>query len=154
VKDLLDDAEVGAAIDARNRAVHLTIAPIDTGMTIQADRQLLASAVGNLLQNALKFTRPQGHVIVNIYGTTDRVRIEIEDECGGLPPGRAEELFLPFKQRSSDRSGMGLGLAISRRAVEENGGLLSVRDVPGKGCVFVLDLPRVAQVPPDGRKRA
>jgi len=49
---------------------------------------------------------------------------------------------------------MGLGLAISRRAVEENGGLLSVRDVPGKGCVFTLDLPRVGPVPPDGRTRA
>lgn len=154
VKDLLDDAEVGAAIDARNRAVHLTIAPIDTAMMIQADRQLLASAIGNLLQNALKFTRPRGHVVVNTYGTTERIRVEIEDECGGLPPGRAEELFLPFKQRSSDRTGMGLGLAISRRAVEENGGLLSVRDVPGKGCVFVLDLPRATQVPSDGRTRA
>ena len=154
MKELMDDAEVAAAIDARNRGVHLTIAPIDAAMTIQADRQLLASALGNLLQNALKFTRPQGYVVVNTYGTAERVRIEIEDECGGLPPGRAEELFLPFKQRSSDRTGMGLGLAISRRAVEENGGLLSVRDVPGKGCVFVLDLPRVGQVPPDGRTRA
>ena len=154
VKEFMEDAEVGAAIDARNRAVHLTIAPIDTGLVVQADRQLLASAVGNLLQNAFKFTRPQGHVVVNTYGTTERVRIEIEDECGGLPPGKAEELFLPFKQRGNDRTGMGLGLAISRRAVEENGGLLSVRDAPGKGCVFVLDLPRVAPVPPDGRKHA
>jgi len=149
LKELMDDAEVAAAIDARNRGIHLTIAPVDAAMMIQADRQLLASALGNLLQNALKFTRPQGHVVVNTYATAERVRIEIEDECGGLPPGRAEELFLPFKQRSSDRTGLGLGLAISRRAVEENGGLLSVRDVPGKGCVFVLDLPRVGQ---DGTK--
>jgi signal transduction histidine kinase len=114
---------------------------------VHADRQLLASAVGNLLQNAFKFSRPQGHVQVNTYGTAERVRIEIEDECGGLPPGKAEELFLPFKQRNDDRTGMGLGLAISRRAVEENGGLLSVRDAPGKGCVFVLDLPRIAPGP-------
>ena len=154
VKEFMEDAEVGAAIDARNRGVHLTIAPIEAGLVVQADRQLLASAVGNLLQNAFKFTRPQGHVVVNTSGTTERVQIEIEDECGGLPPGKAEELFLPFKQRGNDRTGMGLGLAISRRAVEENGGLLSVRDAPGKGCVFVLDLPRVAPVPPGGRKRA
>ncbi len=154
VREFMEDVEVGAAIDARNRAVRLTITPIDPELMVQADRQLLASAVGNLLQNAFKFSRPQGHVVVNTYGTTERVRIEIEDECGGLPPGKAEELFLPFKQRGNDRTGMGLGLAISRRAVEENGGLLSVRDAPGKGCVFVLDLPRVAPVPPGGRKHA
>jgi signal transduction histidine kinase len=154
VKEFMEDAEVGAAIDARNRTVHLTIAPIDPELMVQADRQLLASAVGNLLQNAFKFTRPQGHVVVNTYATSGRVRIEIEDECGGLPPGKAEELFLPFKQRGNDRTGMGLGLAISRRAVEENGGLLSVRDAPGKGCVFVLDLPRVAPVPPGDRTHA
>jgi len=154
VKEFMEDVEAVAAIDARNRAIHLTIAPIDPKLMVQADRQLLASAVGNLLQNAFKFSRLQGHVVVNTYGTTERVRIEIEDECGGLPLGKAEELFLPFKQRGNDRTGMGLGLAISRRAVEENGGLLSVRDVPGKGCVFVLDLPRVAPVLPGGRKHA
>jgi len=154
VKEFMADAEVGAAIDARNRGVSLTIAPIDTELMVHADRQLLSSAVGNLLQNAFKFTRPQGHVVVNTCGTTNRVRIEIEDECGGLPPGKAEELFLPFKQRGNDRTGMGLGLAISRRAVEENGGLLLVRDAPGKGCVFVLDLPRVGPVPPAGKKHA
>jgi signal transduction histidine kinase len=63
-------------------------------------------------------------------------------------------MFLPFKQLGNDRTGMGLGLAISRRAVEENGGLLSVRDAPGKGCVFILDLPRLAPDPPNGRKHA
>jgi len=154
VKEFMDDVEVGAAINARNREIHLTIAPVDTELMVQADRQLLASAVGNLLQNAFKFCRPQGHVVVKTYGTSERVRIEIEDECGGLPPGKAEEMFLPFKQLGNDRTGMGLGLAISRRAVEENGGLLSVRDAPGKGCVFILDLPRLAPDPPNGREHA
>jgi signal transduction histidine kinase len=154
VKEFIEDVEVVAAIDATNRGIRLTIAPIDPGLMVEADRQLLSSAVGNLLQNAFKFSRPQGHVVVNTYGESARVRIEIEDECGGLPPGRAEELFLPFKQYGNDRSGMGLGLAISRRAVEENGGLLSARDVPGKGCVFVLDLPRVVPVSPGGREHA
>ena len=70
-----------------------------------------------------------------------RVLIEVEDECGGLPPGKAEELFRPFEQRSSDRSGLGLGLAISMQSVEANGGELSVRDLPGKGCVFTISLP-------------
>jgi signal transduction histidine kinase len=68
--------------------------------------------------------------------------IEVEDECGGLPPGDSEELFKVFEQRGGDRSGLGLGLAISRRGVEANGGKLYVRDLPGRGCVFTIDLPK------------
>jgi signal transduction histidine kinase len=52
------------------------------------------------------------------------------------------DLFKPFVQRNTDRSGVGLGLAISRRAVEANGGTISVRDRPGTGCVFTIELPR------------
>ena len=74
----------------------------------------------------------------------ERVVVEVEDECGGLAQGKAEELFHPFHQRSGDRTGLGLGLSISRRGVEANGGKLRVRDLPGAGCVFAIDLPRPA----------
>ena len=70
-----------------------------------------------------------------------RVEIEIEDECGGLPPGKAEQLFGAFRQLGANKAGLGLGLYISRRGVESSGGKLSVRDVPGSGCVFTIDLP-------------
>jgi len=53
----------------------------------------------------------------------------------------SEDLFSPFQQRGADRSGIGLGLTICRRAAAANGGELRVRDLPGKGCVFTLDLP-------------
>ena len=58
--------------------------------------------------------------------------------------GDPEDLFLLFTQRSSDRSGVGLGLGISRRGVEANGGSLYVRDLPHRGCVFTMDLPMQA----------
>jgi hypothetical protein len=74
--------------------------------------------------------------------TADRVLFEIEDECGGLPPGKIDDLFIPFKQRGADRSGVGLGLSICLKAAKANGGEIHVRDLPGKGCVFTLDLPR------------
>jgi signal transduction histidine kinase len=51
-------------------------------------------------------------------------------------------MFLPFKQSGADRSGLGLGLAICQRGVEANGGVVRVRDIPGSGCVFTIDLPR------------
>jgi hypothetical protein len=69
------------------------------------------------------------------------VLIEVADQCGGLPLGDPDELFRPFAQRGSDRSGLGLGLSITRRGVEANDGTLSVRNRPGKGCVFTINLP-------------
>jgi signal transduction histidine kinase len=105
---------------------------------------MLGSAVTNLLQNGFKFSRRHGTISLSARAERDRILIEVEDECGGLPDGKAEELFQPFEQRSSNRIGLGLGLSISRRAVQENRGTLEVRNLPGKGCIFTIDLPRSA----------
>ncbi len=51
-------------------------------------------------------------------------------------------MFLPFTQSGQNKTGLGLGLSLSRRSLEANKGTLSVRDVPGSGCVFTIDLPR------------
>ena len=51
-------------------------------------------------------------------------------------------MFQAFTQVGADRSGLGLGLSICRRSVEANNGTLGVRNLPGKGCVFTIDLPR------------
>ena len=83
-----------------------------------------------------------------------RVLIEVEDECGGLPPGRAEDLFRSFEQRSADRSGLGLGLAIARESVETNGGVIRARSLPSKGCIFTVDLPVVGSSIGRGQRRA
>jgi signal transduction histidine kinase len=53
-------------------------------------------------------------------------------------------MFRPFTQSGTDRSGLGLGLSIARRGVEADGGMLTVRDIPGIGCVFTIELPRRA----------
>ena len=142
VGEFLDELQVSAAMDAKVKEIAFTVVPVDKELVVDADRQMLASAVSNLLQNAFKFSRRNGHVSLTARVAGDRVLIEIEDECGGLPDGKLEELFKPFEQRSSNRTGIGLGLSISRRAVEANGGKLHVRNLEGKGCVFTIDLPR------------
>ena len=117
--------------------------PVEDGVAIEADRQVLAAVVGNLLQNAFKFTRPRTTVTLRVGASAERVLIEIQDECGGLPGGNVNELFRPFEQRSADRTGVGLGLAFSRWGVEANNGRIYARNLPDKGCVFTLDLPRL-----------
>ncbi len=144
VAALIEEVAIIAAIEATNRGIQLTIPPVEYGVMVSADAQILAAALVNLLQNAFKFTRPQSHVSLNTRVSPDRVWIDVADECGGLPSGAGEDLFGAFEQRGRDRSGLGLGLAISRRCVEQNGGELRVRDVPGSGCVFTVDLPRLA----------
>ncbi len=137
---VLEEVRVAAQLDASAKKIAFTMS-VEAGLEVTVDRQLLSSALANLLQNAFKFTHSGGSVFLTARVAAGHVLIEVADQCGGLPPGRAESLFLPFEQRGSDRSGLGLGLSISRRCIEANGGTLKVRDVPGTGCVFTIDLP-------------
>jgi signal transduction histidine kinase len=136
--------KLSASFDALARGTPFTITPVADDLTVYAEPEMLASAVGNLLQNAFKFTKHHTEVRMCARVLNDRVLIDVEDQCGGLPAGAAETMFLPFSQNGDDRSGLGLGLDISRRIVEANGGDLTVRNMPGTGCVFTISLPRHA----------
>jgi signal transduction histidine kinase len=142
LSDLVTEAAVSAALEAHSRNCGFTVFDVDKSLGLDVDRDMLLSAVGNLLNNAFKFTAPGTEVSLSAYAAADRIRIDVEDHCGGLPAGAAEKIFLPFVQSGLDKSGLGLGLAICRRNVEANNGVLRVRDIPGSGCVFSIDLPR------------
>ena len=146
------DVEAIASLEAKARKCVFLVSHVDPSLAVEGDRDLLMSAVANLLTNAFKFTFHGTEVRLNAYASGDRILIEVSDCCGGLPAGSQERMFLPFTQGSGDRSGLGLGLAISRRNVEAQGGTLVVRDVPGTGCVFTIELPRqlVPASPEDG----
>ncbi len=143
LNDFIAEIGVSAAMHAQGFGLELVVNPAPTELFIRADRQLLGSALTNLLQNAFKFTRARGTVSLTAYAQEERIFIDVCDECGGLPEGKAEAMFQPFS-RGSDRTGLGLGLGIALSAVRANAGDLTVRDVPGKGCVFTIELPREA----------
>jgi signal transduction histidine kinase len=147
VSGFIAEIAAAAALEANAREITFTVMPVEDGVAIEADRQVLAAVVRNLLQNAFKFTRPHTTVTLRVGATADRVLIEIEDECGGLPSGNANHLFRPFEQRSADRTGLGLGLAFSRWGAEANNGRITTRNLPEKGCVFAVNLPRVPPLP-------
>jgi hypothetical protein len=145
VAAFIAEVNVSASLEAQARGIRLTVGTVDPTLMVEVDRDLLFSAIGNLLQNAFKFSAHKFEVSLNAYAVGNRVLIDVEDSCGGLPAGKAESMFTPFTQRSADKSGMGLGLSICRRAVEANNGIVRVRDKPGAGCVFTIDLPRSSQ---------
>jgi signal transduction histidine kinase len=142
VAEFIEEIEIGALIQARSRGLNFAITSVDSSVAVEADRQLLASAISNLLQNAFKLTPMRGNVSLTVDASADRVLFAVEDQCGGLPLERAEDLSLPLAQRGSHARDTSLGLAICIKAAKANGGEVRVRDLPGKGCVFTLDLPR------------
>jgi signal transduction histidine kinase len=132
----------GATLAANVHGVRLAVSPVTDAAVIEVDREILTAVVMNVLQNAFKFTRPQTTVILRVATSAERVLIEIQDECGGLPRGDIDDLFRPFEQRGANRTGLGLGLAFSRLATEVNHGRLYVPNLPEVGCIFTVDLPR------------
>jgi signal transduction histidine kinase len=142
VADFIAEIQISASLEAQTRQCGFKVSLVDPELAVNADRDLLSSALGNLLQNAFKFTQPHTEITLNAYAAADRILIEVADHCGGLPPGDAENMFVPFTQAGPDKSGLGLGLSICRRSVKASNGVLHVRDMPGEGCIFTIDLPR------------
>jgi signal transduction histidine kinase len=140
VDGFLNDVNASVTLLANHHEIRFRFEPLDSAMSIDADPQLLASAVMNLVQNAFKFTHPGGQVVLRSRRAGNRVLLEVEDECGGLP--EQTDPFQPFAERQGkDRSGLGLGLSIARQAVRANHGEISVYNLPGKGCIFSVNLP-------------
>jgi hypothetical protein len=151
VADLVSEAGDAAQLQANARGCSLTVVNVERGVYVEGNPELLLAALSNLLQNAFKFTAPGTEVRLHAHADADgKVRIDVSDRCGGLPPGAEQSMFSAFKCTHTDRSGLGLGLSIARSNVEDAGGTLTVRDVPGVGCVFTITLARVASAHAEG----
>jgi two-component system sensor histidine kinase HydH len=112
---------------------------------IEGDVFALGRVYRNLILNAIQATAPGGTIIVGSENVGDRVQVRIQDTGCGIPPERISAIFEDFV--TTKRRGLGLGLAISRKIVEQLGGLISVTSEVGKGTTFVLDFPRTRPRP-------
>jgi signal transduction histidine kinase len=137
---IFEDAQIAAISEAESRGVKIAV-ELEQDERLNVDVRLLRSAVGNLVRNAVKYTHANSTVTLRGTVANDRVVIEVEDRCGGLEPGKVEQAFAPFVRLETTQSGFGLGLAIAKQAVDAHGGAIRVQNLPGKGCVFVLELP-------------
>ena len=152
VADFVGDVRIAALLEAKATDCIFSVAEVAKDLSIAVDADMLSAAVGNLLRNGFKFTKPNTEVALRAYGDADRVYIEVEDHCGGLAPDAAGRMLLPFAQNGEDVSGLGGGLIRCQRDVEANDGILRVKDVATSGCVFTIELPRhqlLQQAPKD-----
>jgi signal transduction histidine kinase len=145
VAPFLKDIAAAGRLQAEHRQLQFVAEPIDAEFAVSADSQLLASAVTNLLNNAYKFTRAGGRIVLRARAEDRRLLIEVEDECGGIPESQGDPFKSFAERRGGDRTGLGLGLSIARKVVKAHGGEVYVRNVPGKGCVFTVDMPLAAE---------
>ena len=138
--ELLAEAELVAAGEAESREVAIHV-HVQRDVTLEIDRRLVRSALNNIVRNAVKYTARGTAVDLRSRVDGGHVIIEVEDGCGGLPPGKVEVAFAPFVRLTTREPGFGLGLAIAKQAVDAHAGTIRVQDLPGKGCIFVLELP-------------
>lgn len=142
LSEFVAELEATAELAAKAKGCQLSVPSIDPLLAISGNRELLFSAVANLLQNAIKFTHPGTEVKLCAYASADRIQIDVADHCGGLPPNAEETMFLPFAQNGANRNGLGLGLTIAQQSVKACSGTLEVHNRPTVGCVFTISLPR------------
>ncbi|HEX9883468.1 MAG TPA: HAMP domain-containing sensor histidine kinase [Desulfobaccales bacterium] len=112
---------------------------------IQADPMLFQRAIGNLLENAIKYSPPQGRVVLAVHDQGAEVQFAVRDQGPGIAPQDLPHLFNLFYQGKSagKETGLGLGLAIVKRIVDAHGGRLWVESEEGRGATFFFTVPRL-----------
>ncbi|MDW3214423.1 MAG: ATP-binding protein [Ilumatobacteraceae bacterium] len=112
---------------------------------VHGDRRQLSSAVGNLLENAVKYSDPGDVVQIRVRPDADTVEVAVIDEGAGIPRRDLDRVFERFyrvdRARSRSTGGTGLGLSIVRHVVSNHGGSISVDSIEGEGSTFTLRLP-------------
>ncbi len=150
ITEMIDQILLTAQGEARTKKQILTNQTV-TAMEVETDRQLLLSAIANLIQNALKYSKSGGHIIVRAAPAGKDIVIEVEDECGGLSSDAIKNLFKPFVSGGFDQTGLGLGLTIVQRAVNMLQGKIAHQNNPGRGCGFRIEIPRILTPIPNSK---
>jgi signal transduction histidine kinase len=138
---LLDEIAATGVLHSEYRNIEFSVGPVDPELAVNGDAQLLTSAVTNLLQNAFKYTPAGGHVSLQAHASEGRLFIDVKDECGGFPQDKTDVFQAFGDRRGRDRSGLGLGLSIARKAMRAHDGDIHIENLPGVGCVFTIDMP-------------
>ncbi|MFP5321463.1 MAG: sensor histidine kinase, partial [Acidimicrobiia bacterium] len=142
---VLAEAVERAANAAEHRGITLDLREPPHGLEVRGDRRQLASAVFNLLDNAIKYSQPGSTVRVGAECDGTSAKLVVGDDGIGIPRRDLERIFERFyrvdRARSRDTGGTGLGLAIVRHVASNHGGDITVESREGEGSTFRLCLP-------------
>ena len=129
---------------ASERGIKLELHIGEEFVTIPADTIRLHRALGNLLDNAIKYSRENGTVSVSSWSTDQEIMVKIEDQGVGIDPTDLPYIFVPFHRGNSTdaNKGFGIGLASVKAIVEGHGGRVLVESKPNEGSVFTVILPK------------
>ena len=113
-------------------------------LIIRANKFLLASALGNIFENAVKFSKNLP-VTCNLNSESNSIHISISDQGIGIPADNIKDLFQPFYRARNARSfsGHGIGLALAQKIIRVHGGTISVQSKIDEGAVFTVTLPTI-----------
>ena len=143
-------AALAEVVDAYQEAAAVRGVTIDLRSEVEAvevpfDRRLLRRAIRNLVENALRASRDGGTVTVDLAPQADEIVIGVRDRGPGVPSENLHRIFEPYF--STHETGVGLGLAITRRVIEEHGGRIEARPRPGGGLEMIATLPSAPTEP-------
>jgi PAS domain S-box-containing protein len=132
---------------AKQKNIQMVVNLPDAPMVIEADPTFLALALKNLMENAIKFSKMEGEVILSASRDGDHVVFAVEDKGIGIAPLDQRHLFKKFSRISAqttgqDQTGSGLGLVIVKSIAERHGGQVRVESQLGKGSIFYFEIPR------------
>lgn len=141
---VLDDILRSQGELALSRGVTLATERATAADAFSFDPDLLKLALGNLVQNAIQASSAGETVTLRALPGEESMLISVEDQGEGIPPQNLESIFNPFFTTKSN--GVGLGLAIVSKIVDEHGGKLQVKSQPGEGTTFEMTLPKAQQL--------
>ena len=153
---------MGAALEATRSSVNahrreVNVSVPDDPLMVSADPTRLQQAIGNVLQNAVKFSSQQSTILVRVFEENGQAVMSVKDQGSGIASGALATIFQLYTEAGGERKprneGLGIGLHITKELVEAHGGTIEARsEGPGKGAEFVMRLPLMAGAPDVARE--
>jgi signal transduction histidine kinase len=141
IGDLLDEPLASAAAAAEMKGLAIDVA-VDRAARVRADPVLAASALANVLDNAVKYS-DSGRASVSTEVTAREVVVHVHDNCPGVSAEQLRAIFEPFARGHAQKSGTGMGLSIAWRAMQAQGGSIQAEPTRrARGCHFCLAFPK------------
>jgi len=141
VNKLASDVAESMRANAETAGLSLVLDLAPGPIFVEGDLFALSRVCRNLVLNAIEATPPHGTVTIGSEATNGTARLRVSDTGCGIPPARLETMFEDFN--TTKRQGLGLGLAISKKIVDQSGGTIAATSAAGRGTTFTVELGRI-----------